>query len=306
MLNNFVALDFETASGKNPCSIGIVEFENGRIVSQYYSLINPMIDKFNPYTVRIHGIRKEDVESKRNFKEIWVDVKRFIENKIIVCHQSSTDISVLKYSLEKYKIDMPNFESICTLKLSKSYLNLEKNNLNIVADFFNISQNSHHNALEDALVCGKIFLNFIRKINDFEQIKEVGGYYINGRTPKKRSYNFHVDGDETFCNVDDYLRKKEMEKQKLYSFKSISSNIGKKNQSNKLQEQTFVVTGIFINFSRADIKKSIEDNGGKVSSAISKKTNYIIAGVNMGPAKKAKAESLNIPIISENDYLKMI
>ena len=58
--------------------------------------------------------------------------------------------------------------------------------------------------------------------------------------------------------------------------------------------------------SRNELKKSIEDNGGKVSSSISKKTNYIIAGENMGPSKLKKAESLNIPIISEDKYLEML
>ncbi len=41
MINNFVAFDFETANGKNPCSIGIVEFENGKVINEYYSLIKP-------------------------------------------------------------------------------------------------------------------------------------------------------------------------------------------------------------------------------------------------------------------------
>ncbi len=58
--------------------------------------------------------------------------------------------------------------------------------------------------------------------------------------------------------------------------------------------------------SRNELKKSIEDNGGKVTGSISKKTSYIIAGDNMGPSKKEKAENLGIPMISEHDYLEMI
>ena len=50
MIENYVAFDFETASGKNPCSIGIVEFNNGEVINEYYSLINPKIEKFNPFT----------------------------------------------------------------------------------------------------------------------------------------------------------------------------------------------------------------------------------------------------------------
>jgi len=58
--------------------------------------------------------------------------------------------------------------------------------------------------------------------------------------------------------------------------------------------------------SRNELKKSIEDNGGKVSSSISKKTNFIIAGDNMGPSKLAKAENLGIEIISEQDFIDRI
>ncbi|WP_088324917.1 NAD-dependent DNA ligase LigA [Polaribacter tangerinus] len=78
------------------------------------------------------------------------------------------------------------------------------------------------------------------------------------------------------------------------------------NQTNKLTSQIFVVSGVFYQMTRSELKKSIEDNGGKVSSSISKKTNYIIAGDNMGPSKLAKAKELGIAIISEQDYINMI
>ena len=78
------------------------------------------------------------------------------------------------------------------------------------------------------------------------------------------------------------------------------------NQTELLRGQTFVVSGVFTKMSRNELKKSIEDNGGKVSSSISKKTNYVIAGDKMGPSKKTKAETLGISIISEDDYLAML
>ena len=78
------------------------------------------------------------------------------------------------------------------------------------------------------------------------------------------------------------------------------------NATDKLTGKTFVVSGVFEKFSRDDLKKSIEDNGGKVGSSISAKTDYVIAGENMGPAKLEKASQLKIAIISENDFLIMI
>lgn len=76
--------------------------------------------------------------------------------------------------------------------------------------------------------------------------------------------------------------------------------------SDKLAGKTFVVSGVFAKFSRDDLKKAIEDNGGKVGSSISAKTHYVVAGDNMGPAKLEKANQLGIPIINEDDFIRMI
>ena len=78
------------------------------------------------------------------------------------------------------------------------------------------------------------------------------------------------------------------------------------NATDKLAGKIFVVSGVFEKFSRDDLKKSIEDNGGKVGSSISARTDYVIAGENMGPAKLEKANQLKIPILSESDYLLLI
>lgn len=77
-------------------------------------------------------------------------------------------------------------------------------------------------------------------------------------------------------------------------------------QTDKLQGKVFVVSGVFHQMSRNELKKAIEDNGGKVSSSISKKTTYVVAGDNMGPSKKTKAEGLGVAIISEDDFIGMI
>jgi DNA ligase (NAD+) len=77
-------------------------------------------------------------------------------------------------------------------------------------------------------------------------------------------------------------------------------------QTSILSGNTFVVSGVFTKMSRTELKKSIEDNGGKVSGSISSKTTYVVAGDNMGPSKQAKAEGLGIPIISEDQFLEMI
>ncbi len=74
----------------------------------------------------------------------------------------------------------------------------------------------------------------------------------------------------------------------------------------KLKGLTFVVSGVFRNFSRDNIKETIERNGGKVSGSISSKTSFVLAGADMGPAKRTKAEELKVRIIDEDEFTRML
>jgi len=78
------------------------------------------------------------------------------------------------------------------------------------------------------------------------------------------------------------------------------------NQTEILKDKIIVVSGVFYQMNRNELKKAIEDNGGKISSSISKKTSFIVAGENMGPSKKVKAETLGIEMITEQGFIKMI
>ena len=87
-------------------------------------------------------------------------------------------------------------------------------------------------------------------------------------------------------------------------FKLIDNN--NEHSSEKLTGKSIIVSGVFDKYSRDEFKKLIELNGGKVSSSISKNTSFILAGSNMGPSKKQKAEALGIKIIGEEEFIKII
>ncbi|WP_310557833.1 NAD-dependent DNA ligase LigA [Flavobacterium sp.] len=117
-------------------------------------------------------------------------------------------------------------------------------------------------------------------------------------------------GDRIAQSVIEFFENREnriiVDRLKSYGLQFEAIEIINPNATNKLDSKTFVVSGVFEQFSRDDLKKAIEDNGGKVGSSISAKTDYVVAGANMGPAKLEKAAKLNIAIISENDFMKMI
>jgi len=77
-------------------------------------------------------------------------------------------------------------------------------------------------------------------------------------------------------------------------------------ESNILEGKTFVISGVFENFDRDDLKDKIEANGGRILSGVSGKLNYLLAGANMGPAKLEKARKLGVTILAEEEFLAMI
>jgi DNA ligase (NAD+) len=77
-------------------------------------------------------------------------------------------------------------------------------------------------------------------------------------------------------------------------------------ETTALEGKSFVISGVFTHFDRDELKAKIIANGGKVVSSISAKLDYLVAGENMGPAKLEKANSLSIPIISENEFIALL
>ena len=92
----------------------------------------------------------------------------------------------------------------------------------------------------------------------------------------------------------------------LYGLQLQLSEEALSNQTTQLEGLRFVVSGVFETVSRDELKALIDSNGGKVVSSISSKTSYVVAGANMGPSKRAKAENLKVPIVSEQEFLTMI
>ena len=92
----------------------------------------------------------------------------------------------------------------------------------------------------------------------------------------------------------------------LYGLQLELSEEALSNQTTQLKGLRFVVSGVFETVSRDELKALIDCNGGKVVSSISAKTSYVVAGSNMGPSKRTKADLLKVSIISEKEFLEML
>ncbi len=104
----------------------------------------------------------------------------------------------------------------------------------------------------------------------------------------------------------DKNNRKEIDRLRRAGLQFISSEKEPDKVSNVLEGKSFVVSGTFVHYERDAIKDVIVANGGKVLSGVSGKLDYLVAGENMGPAKREKAEALKVKIISEDEFRKMI
>ena len=127
---------------------------------------------------------------------------------------------------------------------------------------------------------------------------------------KEELENIDEIGERIAWSVGDFFsnaeNRKNVERLREYGIQMEISAEKLANQTSILNGNTFVISGVFNKVSRNDLKKLIEDNGGKVSSSISSKTNYLVAGENMGPSKLAKAEKLGTQMLSEDEFLAML
>jgi DNA polymerase-3 subunit epsilon len=153
----FTALDFETATSQpsSVCQIGLVRFEEGEIVEEVERFIQPPKNTYFYKNIEIHGIQPEDTIDAPTFEYVWWDVKRLIEDQVVVAHNSSFDVNCLRSSLAYYEEIQPEFEERCTRVIYGR-------GLAFLAKKYHISLD-HHNALSDARACGLLYLKHLQK-----------------------------------------------------------------------------------------------------------------------------------------------
>ena len=158
----FVAIDFETATGKrhSVCAVGITTVENGEIIDEYNSLIQPPNNEYSWYNTKIHGITESDTINALFFPDVFPEIKKRLLGKTIVAHNETFDRSVLQKTMEYYNLDYSELNVSnqweCTLKIyrAKGY---HPASLDVCCKKQGIKLN-HHEALSDARGCAMLYL----------------------------------------------------------------------------------------------------------------------------------------------------
>ncbi|MFT8340616.1 exonuclease domain-containing protein [Clostridium beijerinckii] len=304
---NFVAIDFETANEKrnSPCSIGIIVVKNGEIVEKEHHLIKPKEMRFMPINIGIHGIRPSMVKDELEFDKVWEKIKQYFNDNLVIAHNASFDISVLRRTLELYEIEMPKFQYICTMKLSRNfYSNLDNARLNTVNNFLGY-EFKHHDALADAIACGNILTNISKELNckDINEISKLVGVTLG--TVNKNEY--------TPCSIKGKVLKKSNKQ-----FSKQNENTVKNLNSTAFENEIIVFTGGLASMTRDEAINLVRKLSGTVGSSVTKKTTCIVTNTKniedlhreemsnkLKRMMDLKQKGQNIKLLNEEEFLNL-
>jgi len=164
-MQNFAAIDFETANGylSSICSVGIVIVHNGVICDKIYRLIRPEPEWYSYWNTQIHGLSEDDTKNEKVFPFVWEEISPKIEGLPLVAHNSSFDERCLKAVFRVYQMDYPDYKFYCTCKTSRRKFGktLPNHQLQTVAAHCGFDLINHHHALADAEACAEIALKIL-------------------------------------------------------------------------------------------------------------------------------------------------
>lgn len=158
-------IDFETANASraSACSVGVAIIQNFEIIKSEERLIRPHIscEYFHPMNISIHGIRPRDVANQPEFDQLTDWLFDVLSADLVIAHNASFDISVLRALCNLYGFKYPEFNYLCTCQLAKRFwTNLENHKLNTLCDYIGHTF-THHNAQADAQAASILLLTML-------------------------------------------------------------------------------------------------------------------------------------------------
>lgn len=163
---NFVAIDFETAVGHHICSVGIVTVENGMVVDEFTSLIQPPGNRYNWYNSQVHGLDSTHTENALPFDKIYPEIESRLKSRLVVAHNESFDRTTLQktmvdFGLDYADLDLPDrWECTCKIYRSNGF---NPASLDACCEKLGIELN-HHEALSDARGCAELYKRHFKTI----------------------------------------------------------------------------------------------------------------------------------------------
>ncbi len=161
-MQRYIVFDVETPNRFNNriSAIGICVVENGRIVGEHFSLVDPE-QPFDRFNTMLTGISEETVRSAPTFPALWEQVGPLMSSGILAAHNASFDIGVLRKCLAAYEIGWkPSVKGLCTVCMGRKLLPGISHRLNDLCDHYGICLD-HHKADSDSRACAEILIRYL-------------------------------------------------------------------------------------------------------------------------------------------------
>lgn len=283
----YLALDVETANAdySSICQIGIAEFENGKVIDKWSTLINPE-SYFDPFNISIHGIKESDVKNSPTFDKIYEIIRNRLEENITV-HHMPFDRVALNRVCEEYQLPPIKTKWLDSAKITRrTWLQFAYRGYGLknIADFLEIKF-EHHDALQDAITAGLVVANacLIKEMSIEDWFQRIGTP-LNQKTSKS-DYSSSIKQDG--------------------------------NTEGSLFGENLVFTGA-LSLPRKEAAVIAAKIGCNVLDSVTQKTTILVVGTQDSTklagyeksSKHRKAEELiekgnSIKILTEKDFIKM-
>lgn len=267
----FIALDFETSCSNmnSACSLGLTVVHDNQIIDAKHYFIQPPSLDFDWINVKIHGITPDAVQYEPKFPDIWSEINSLFYENIVIAHNASFDMSILRALQSEYDLNMPNFLYSCSMQISQIICPDCGGSLTERAAYLGIDPGSHHNALDDAITSAKLVLKTLKEKKE----KSIGSLLANN--PFLSANSFY---DVRIPNGSIPSRKSSRRHFVHVSPSNIVADCDKEDQSHPFFGKHIVVTGEFEKLSRSEAFQKIADIGGILKSGVSRNTNILIVG----------------------------
>ena len=169
-MSRFIAFDVETPNYQNNrmSAIGITVIEDGEIVDDYYSLVDPETH-FDYFNTQLTGISEDTVKDAPTFPQVWQEIEPYMSSGLLIAHNAVFDLGVLKKCLRDYNIIWkPYVRYVCTVQTGRRLLPGISHKLNDMCDYYGIALD-HHQAASDSHACAEILLRYLGDGADIRQ-----------------------------------------------------------------------------------------------------------------------------------------
>lgn len=302
---NFVALDLETATSRRGsiCEIGLAVVREGKLAETKSWLVRPENNRYDGWNISIHGITPEMTRNAPSLQEVWDEVLPYVENNVVVAHNTSFDMYALKDALDGAGLPIPVFDYYCTLRISrKAFPGSYSYSLPNICEFIDIPFGHHHRAGGDAAGCAEVFLKSLEAL----QVDEIADLEERLLIRKGR-----FDGTNHFPQ-----KQKDSYKPKGNLLKDVVGDELKFDENNYFYGKAVCFTGAFSFGVRKDLLQAVADIGGSPMNSVTRTTNVLVVGEQdykkVGESgmssKQKKAMELiqkgqDLEIMSESEFL---